>query len=66
MLTAIATIVGSVISGLVAIYVCTVQNNKTIALIEYRLSQLENEVRKHNTFDRRLIIVETKLGIKEK
>lgn len=66
MLTAIATIVGSVISGLVAIYVCTVQNNKTVALIEYRLSQLEAEVRKHNTFDRRLIIVETKLGIKEK
>lgn len=63
MLAAIATIIGSVISGLVAIYVCTVQNNKNIALIEYRLGELEKEVRTHNNLDKRLSIVETKLNM---
>ena len=65
MTTAIATVIGSIISGLVAIYVCTVQNNKNIALIEYRLGELEREVKQHNSLDKRLVIVETKLGLKE-
>ena len=40
-------------------------------LINYRMDQVEgtmkslsNKVEKHNNFDRRLIIIETKLGIK--
>ena len=40
-------------------------------LINYRMDQVENSVKalsskvdKHNNFDRRLIVIETKLGIK--
>jgi len=42
-------------------------------LIDYRMSQVENSIKnlsakvdKHNNFDRRLIVIETKLGIKDK
>lgn len=63
MMTALATVVSSVISGLVAIYVCSVQNDKTMALISYRLEQLENKVNKHNNLVERMTVVETELDI---
>ena len=61
MLVAVSTVLSSLISGLVAIYVCTVQNNKNIVLIQYRLEELEKEVKAHNNFDKRLSIVEDRL-----
>ena len=33
-------------------------------LMSYRIEQLERKVDKHNNFDRRLIVIETTLGIK--
>lgn len=63
MTTAIATVIGSVISGLVAIYVCTVQNDKTMALVIYRLEQLEHKVEAHNNLVERMTAVETELDI---
>jgi len=42
-------------------------------LIDYRMGQVENSIKtlsakvdKHNNFDRRIIVIETKLGIKDK
>lgn len=59
------TIISALISAAAAIIVCVVSNNKIIALIEYRLEQLEHKVDLHNNAVERLYIVEKKLGIDE-
>lgn len=64
--TALGTIIGAVISGIVAVVVSGQQHSKTMALIEYRLSQLETKVDKHNNLVERMYIVETKLNLREK
>ncbi|MDO4833857.1 MAG: hypothetical protein Q4A40_02340 [Bacillota bacterium] len=61
MITAIATLIGSVISGLTALFVASIQNNKTTALIVYRLEQLEKKVELHNNAVLRLTAVERDL-----
>lgn len=61
--SAISTIIGAVISGFVAIKVANRQHDKTMALIEYRLQELEKKVDKHNNLVERMYVVETKLGI---
>ena len=38
------TIISSLISAGVALLICVIQNNKTKALIEYRLDELEKKV----------------------
>ena len=48
LITAIATIIGALISGIVSLIVSSHQHDKSMALIEYRLEQLENKVDKHN------------------
>lgn len=65
MITAVATIASSIISGLVAIIVCTIQNNKNLALVTYRLEQLEKKVDKHNNLVERMTVLETEMHIKE-
>lgn len=54
---------GYVISGLVALYVASKQHNKTTALLEYRLEQLEKKMDKHNQGIERLTILETKVDL---
>lgn len=66
MSTAIATVIGSVISGIVAILVSTIQNNKTMALVTYRLEQLEQKVNDHNNLVERMAAVETELSVLER
>lgn len=66
MVTAIATIIGAVISGAVSLIVSEWQNSKTIALIHYRLEILEKKMDKHNQISDRMIAVETKLETLEK
>lgn len=56
-------ILGYVISGVVALLVAGFQHNKTTALLEYRLKQLEDKMDKHNNFMERLGIVETKVEV---
>lgn len=64
---AISTIIGAIISGLVAVKVAGKQHDKTTALIEYRLSELEKKVDKHNNFMERLATLEVQLKmIKER
>ena len=64
-ITAVATVASSIISGLVAIIVCTVQNNKNLALVTYRLEQLEKKVDAHNNLVERMTVLETEMHIKE-
>ena len=44
----VETIVAALISAFSAIIVCVVQNNKTRAVIEFRLLELEKKQDKHN------------------
>ena len=56
------TILAAVISALAAIVVCVIsnhyQNENTRNLLEYRLTQLEEKVDKHNHLIERMVIVE--------
>lgn len=61
LITAGATVLGSIIAGLVSMYVCTVQNDKTMALVTYRLGELEKKVDKHNNLVERMAVVESVL-----
>ena len=56
-------LLGYVISGVVALLAAGFQHNKTTALLEYRLKQLEDKMDKHNNFMERLATVETKIGL---
>jgi hypothetical protein len=66
----------AIITGVVAIVVCMVNNifqkkaeekrhNTTIALIEYKLDQLTHKVDLHNNAVERLYKVESALGLQE-
>lgn len=54
----IATIISSIISGLVALFVASIQHSKTSALMGYRLDQLEKKMDKHNQVIERVTILE--------
>ena len=62
LITAIGTVVGALISGVVSLIVSSHQHNKSMALIEYRLDELEHKVDKHNNLVERMYIVEAKLN----
>lgn len=63
MIEIITAIAGPLISGLIALYVSTTQNDKTVALIQYRLEQLEAKVDAHNHLNDRLIKLETEVEL---
>ena len=63
MMDIVTAVAGPLISGLVALYVCTVQNDKIVALIQYRLEQLEAKVDQHNKLGDRLITLETEVNL---
>lgn len=65
LITAASTVVGAIISGAVALIVSGKQHNKTIALVEYRLGQLEAKVDKHNNLVERMYDVEEKVSVQE-
>lgn len=62
-ITSLSTIVGAVISGIVALVVAGKQHDKTIALIEYRLKELEKKQDAHNNLITRMTAVETKINM---
>jgi uncharacterized protein involved in exopolysaccharide biosynthesis len=57
-ITAMAGIIGAIISGIVALLVASKQYNKTVALIEYRMNALEKKVEKHNDLQNRVLELE--------
>lgn len=65
LITAISTIIGAIISGVVALVVSGKQHDKTIALVEYRLNQLENKVDKHNNLVERVYELEKETDVQK-
>lgn len=63
LITAISTVIGAIISGIVALVVSGKQHDKTIALVEYRLGQLEAKVDKHNNLVERMTLAEEKIKV---
>lgn len=61
----IETIVAALISAFAAIVVSVVQNNKTRALIEYRLKELEKKQDKHNDVIERTYKLEQNVAVME-
>lgn len=63
------TIISSVITGVVAITTCLITqgmaNRKTIALIEFRLGELQKQVEKHNSVIERTYKLEELTAIQE-
>lgn len=66
------TVVGCIITGLVAIVVCVInnivqaqniktQNDKTVAVIQYQIQDLTKSVEKHNNLVERMAVVERDL-----
>lgn len=60
------TVISAAITGLVTLIVCIVnnrtQNEKTRALLEYRLTQLETKMDKHNGVIERTFVLEGKVS----
>ena len=63
LITAISAVIGAIISGLVALAVSSKQHDKTMALVEYRLEQLEIKVDKHNNLVERMTLAEEKIKV---
>lgn len=61
MVEIITAVAGPLMSGLIALYVSTVQNDKTVALIQYRLEQLETKVSTQNEFIEKVLVAERDL-----
>lgn len=63
------TVIASLISAAVTLTVCVVnnkaQNEKTRALMEYKLGELEKKVNKHNNLIERTYKLEEKTAIQE-
>lgn len=67
------TIIVALIAALGPLIGTIISNSQQKALIQMKLDSLEksmnglsDKVEKHNNFDRRLIVIETKLGIEKK
>lgn len=60
-----STVLGAIISGLVALAVSSKQHDKTMALVEYRLEQLEHKVDKHNNLVERMYEAEESIRVAE-
>lgn len=54
-------LIGSITSGLVSLFACIYQHNKTVALLEYRLQELEKKQDKHNSLMERVFKLEQKV-----
>lgn len=59
--TAIATIIGALISGAVSLLVSSKQYDKSMVLVEYQIAELKRTVEKHNHLVERTAIVERDL-----
>ena len=61
MITAVATIIGALISGVVSLIVSSHQHDKAMALVEYRIGELEQKMDKHNNLVERTAVIERDL-----
>lgn len=59
------TIISACISAGVALIVCIIQQNRTLALLDYKISQLQKHVDKHNNLIERTYKLEQESAIHE-
>ena len=63
------TVVSALIGGLFSLIVCLItnksQHDKTIALVSYRIEQLEKEVQRHNNLVERTYNLEQRIAVQE-
>lgn len=59
------TIIAALVSAGAAIAVCIINHNRTVSLMEYKLDQLTEQVRKHNNLVERMYKVEEQTNIQE-
>ena len=59
---AMIQLAGYLISGLISLAVASIQHNKTAALLEYRLEQLEKKQDKHNNLMERMFKLEQRVS----
>lgn len=57
----LGTILPAVISGIVSLVICLITQNKTQALIEYRLDKVEEKMDKHNNLVERTYKLEQRV-----
>lgn len=66
-MTEITALISTLISPIVAIIVCMVNNHyqhkKSMALIEYRIDELTKQVKKHNNVIERTFKLETEVAL---
>ena len=59
------TIIAALVSAGAAIVVCIINHNRTVSLMEYKIDQLTEQVRKHNNLVERMYKVEEQTSIQE-
>lgn len=59
------TIIAAMVSAGAAIVVCIINHNRTVSLMEYKLDQLTEQVRKHNNLVERMYKVEEQTAIQD-
>ena len=58
-----ATIIASVITGLITLIGVLIANGKTQAITDTKLEELTREVREHNQFAKRMPVLEEKISV---
>ena len=56
--SAASTVIGTIISGLVALIISGREHDKVIAVMELKIDNLKKKVEKHNNFSDRITILE--------
>lgn len=59
------TIIAGLISAASAIAVCIISHNRTVAILEVKIEQLTDQVKKHNNLIDRMYQVEKKIAVLE-
>lgn len=59
------TIIAALISAAVTLIVCIITQNKTRAILEYKIDELTKHVEKHNQVVERTYKLETKVAVLE-
>ena len=59
------TIIAALVSAGAAIVVCIINHNRTVSLMEYKIDQLTEQVRKHNNLVERMYKVEEQTAIQD-
>lgn len=62
---AVTSLIGVIFSGGISLIICLINQNNTRNLIEYRLSELEKKVDKHNNIIERTYKLEERVAVLE-